>query len=202
MISGGDKARITEAIRDVEARSAGEVFCVIARYSSDYRLVPIVWSAFVALCVPAVLLVSVHWPARWIYLVQIGVFLVGSVILSHRALRFRLVPRRALADRVHAEAMRQFYAQGLDRTEGRTGVLIFASEGERHAEIVADIGIAAKVSPEVWDKAVDLLVSEIRAGRPGEGFVAAIEACGTVLAEHFPPGALKPDELPDKLVEI
>ena len=36
--------------------------------------------------------------------------------------------------------MRQFFAQGLDRTEQRTGVLIFASVAERYAEIVADAG--------------------------------------------------------------
>jgi uncharacterized membrane protein len=32
--------------------------------------------------------------------------------------------------------------------------------------------------------------------------VAAIEQCGAVLATHFPPGTLRPDELPDKLLEI
>ena len=32
--------------------------------------------------------------------------------------------------------------------------------------------------------------------------VRLIEACGAVLATHFPPGALDRNELPDKLVEI
>ena len=44
--------------------------------------------------------------------------------------------------------------------------------------------------------------SRLKEGRPGDGFVAAIWRCGAVLAEHFPPGALKRDELPDKLVEL
>jgi putative membrane protein len=47
-----------------------------------------------------------------------------------------------------------------------------------------------------------LRVSAIKSGRPGNGFVAAIEQCGAVLAAHLPPGALKRDELPDKLLEI
>jgi putative membrane protein len=42
----------------------------------------------------------------------------------------------------------------------------------------------------------------IKAGRPADGFVAAIEQCGAVLAAHFPPGALKRDELPNRLLEI
>ena len=89
-------------------------------------------------------------------------------------------------------------------THKRTGILIFASVAERYAEIVADSGINDKVMPEVWDKAMHALTSAIKAGRPGDGFVAAIEQCGAVLAEHFPlpPGTVDPDELPDKLVEI
>jgi putative membrane protein len=42
----------------------------------------------------------------------------------------------------------------------------------------------------------------MRQGRAGDGFVAAIGQCGAVLAEHFPPGVLNRDELPNKLVEI
>jgi hypothetical protein len=42
------------------------------------------------------------------------------------------------------------------------------------------------------------------AGSPGDGFAAAIEQCGALLAQHLPavPGAANPDELPDRLVEI
>ena len=80
--------------------------------------------------------------------------------------------------------------------------MIFASAAERYAEIIADAGINQKVTPDVWDDAVNALIAEIKAGRPAQGFIAAIEKCGAVLAQHFPPGALKRDELPDKLVEI
>ena len=90
----------------------------------------------------------------------------------------------------------------MEKTAQRTGVLIFAATAERYAEIVADAGINEKVSPKVWDDAIAALTSAIAEGRAGDGFVAAIEKCGAVLAEHFPPGALARDELPDKLVEI
>src|SRR6187399_1968319 len=49
----------------------------------------------------------------------------------------------------------------LQHTELRTGVLIFVSVAERYAEIVADAGIATKVSPSVWDEAVAGLTSKI-----------------------------------------
>jgi putative membrane protein len=202
MISQADKQRVADAIRAAEAKTSGEIFCVIAWRAGDYPLVPVAWAGAGALLVPAPLIYLTLWPVSVIYLVQLVVFIALAVALSQPAVRFRIVPRRAKHDRAHATAMRQFFAQGLHKTEQRTGVLIFASVAERYAEIVADAGINAKVTPEVWDNAIAALIAAIKDGRPGDGFVAAIEQCGTVLAEHFPPGALNRDELPDKLIEI
>lgn len=202
MIGEADKARVSAAIRKAEANTAGEIFCVIARHSSDYRLMPLAWAASIALAVPLPLIYLTNWSVAAVYLLQLAVFLVAALVLSHPKLRFHIVPRQARHDRAHAEAMRQFFAQGLDKTEHRTGVLIFASEGERYAEILADAAINEKVDTKVWDDAIDALVTAIKDGRPADGFVSAIGKCGAVLAEHFPPGALKRDELPDKLLEI
>lgn len=202
MITHSDKTRISDAIRNVESRTAGEIFCILARHSSDYRLVPVAWAAAIALFAPLPFVYLTSWSAATIYLGQLIAFVVAAIALSHPKLRFRIVPRRAKHDRAHAEAMRQFFAQGLDKTEHRTGVLIFASTAERYAEIVADAGINEKVASQVWDDAINALVTAVKAGRPADGFVAAIERCGAVLAAHFPPGALKRDELPDKLLEI
>jgi putative membrane protein len=202
MITQADKDRVAEAIRTAETKTSGEIFCVIAHQASDYRLVPLAWAALAALVVPAPLIYLTLWPASLIYLVQLVVFIVLAIVLAQPAIRFHVVPRRAKHERAHALAMRQFFAQGLDRTEKRTGVLIFASAAEHYAEIVADAGINAKVTPEVWRQAIDVLIAGIKDGRAGDGFVAAVEQCGAVLAAHFPPGALNRDELPNKLVEI
>jgi len=202
MIADSDKARISDAIQKAEAQTDGEIFCVIARRSSDYQLAPIAWAAAIALLAPLPMIYLTGWAAPAVYLAQLSTFLVAALALSHPALRFHIVPRRIQHDRAHTEAMRQFFAQGLDKTEHRTGVLIFASAGERYAEIVADAAIHEKVGPKTWDDAITVLVTAIKAGRPAEGFVTAIERCGAVLAAHFPPGALKRDELPDKLLEL
>jgi putative membrane protein len=202
MISQADKQRITEAIRAAETKTSGEIFCVIAQRASDYPLVPVAWAAAVALAVPAPLIYLTLWPASVIYLFQLIVFIALAVALSRPAVRFKLVPRRAKHDRAHRVAMRQFFAHGLQNTQNRTGVLIFASIAERYAEIVADAAINARVAPQVWDAAIAALIAGIKDGHPGDGLAVAIEQCGAVLAEHFPPGALNRDELPDKLVEI
>ena len=202
LISENDKKRISAIIAAVEHKTSGEIFCVIARQCGDYRTVPLVWAAALALLLPLPLILFTPLPASWIYIAQLALFAVAALILSIPAIRFHIVPRRRMQQQAHAEAVRQFLAQGLHKTENRTGVLIFASEAEHYAEVIADEGINAKVPQKVWDDAVSALISGIAERRAADGFVAAIERCGVVLAQHFPPGALNRNELPDKLIEI
>jgi putative membrane protein len=202
LVAQADRERIAAAIEAAERTTAGEIFCVLARHSSEYRLVPLAWAAGLALLVPAPLIYFTLWPAWTIYVAQLAVFVLAAIGLSWPPLRFHIVPRAAAHDRAHAEAMRQFFGRGLHLTEKRTGVLIFASAAERYAEVVADAGIAAKVTQDAWDGVVAVLVAELKAGRAADGFIAAVAHCGTILAEHFPPGALPRNELPNTLVEI
>jgi putative membrane protein len=112
-----------------------------------------------------------------------------------------LVPRAVRRARAHRAAVEQFFARGLTRTKDRTGVLIFVSLAERYARIVADEGIASKVKNAEWQAAVDALTAHFRDGRLVEGFVAAIERCGAVLAAHAPPHGAG-DELPDRIYVV
>lgn len=204
MIPVVEKTRVADAIRGVEAKTSGEIHCVIADRASDYRLVPIAWAAVLALFVPLPLIYLTSLSVEMIYLCQLAVFLVAAVALSHWRLRFHLVPQRAKHHRAHAAAMRQFWARGFHNNEDRTGVLIFVSTGERYAAVIADAGIYKKVTPEVWHDALAALIAGIKGDRSAEGFIAAIEKCGAALTQHFPvaDGAKKPHELPNRLVEI
>jgi putative membrane protein len=202
LVSDADKERISAAIRVAESKTSGEIFCVIAHRTSDYRLYPFTYAAGLSLLVPLPFILFSYWPSSAIYTAQLAVFILLNVVLRWPPIRFHIVPRRRKHERAHAEAMSQFFAHGLEKTEKRTGVLIFAAAAERYAEIIADAGINEKVPREVWDDAIAALTSAIADGQAGDGFIAAIEKCGAVLAQHFPPGALQRDELPDKLVEI
>jgi putative membrane protein len=79
-------------------------------------------------------------------------------------------------------------------------VLIFVSLGERYARVIADDGIAARIPEERWRAVLDLLLRNARRGRVADGFVAAIEECAILLAEHVPPGGR--EELPDRIYVI
>lgn len=199
-LAPADEKRIAEAIRAAEQKTSGEIFCVMAAASSNYRFVPIARAALVALAVPLPLFYFTPLWAEQIYFVQIATFIACAIVFSLPGLRFALVPRWIKRDRASVEAKRQFAAHGLHLTEQRTGVLIFASIAERYVEIIADSGINDKVSPEVWNQAVAAMIAKIKQGQAVEGFLEAIRICGEVLAKHFPPGAIDKNELPNKLV--
>jgi putative membrane protein len=202
MLTDADRARIIEAIRAAEIRTSGEIYCVIARACSSYRVFGLAYASCVALLIPLPLIHLTSWSAMVIYVIQLLGFLVVLYLVTREPLRYRLVPRSIRRARAHQEALRQFGAHGLQHTTARTGVLIFVSFAERYAEVIADAGIDQKVSSEVWRKCLKSLLADIAAGRPGDGFSKAIGDCADVLAVHCPPGNINRDELPNAIVEL
>jgi putative membrane protein len=49
---------------------------------------------------------------------------------------------------------------------------------------------------------VERFVAQLKAGRTAEGFIEAVDACGTYLAAHFPARPDDANELPNPLVEL
>lgn len=203
-----EHAEIAEAIRKSESGTSGEIYCVLAR-SSDSYFYP---SAFIL--VLTILLIgfglSILLEAWWIS-IRLPVFLYAQILSTACALlvlalfpaiRILLVPRRLRYRRSHNAAIKQFLARNVHITAERTGVLIFVSLAERYAEIVADSGINSRVEQAAWDNIIRELVEAARDDRLAAGFVAAIGAVGSLLAEHFPPRPGNPNELDDHLVEI
>lgn len=202
LFSEAEQDRIAEAITRAERSTSGEIVAVVAKDSGRYLYVPYLWAALVALLVPWPLVYFTWWPVQWIYLVQLGAFLLLLLMLMPSSVRLALVPQSVKRERAHRHAIDQFLAQGLHTTAGRTGVLIFVSAAERYAEVLADTGIDSKVPAGSWQEIVDTLTARIGEGRAADGFVEAILAAGEHLATHFPPGSADPNELPNKLIVL
>jgi putative membrane protein len=200
-ISEEDRAAIAAAIRAVEQKTSGQIVCVLMRSASEYFYVPVLWAALLGLLSPWALIVLTDWSVQLIFLVQIVVFAFAFLVLSWPPLRISLVPRAVRRARAHRAAVEQFFARGLTRTRDRTGLLIFVSFAERYARIIADEGISSKVSNRDWQLAINTLTAHLRDGRIAQGFVAAIEQCGAVLAAHTPPTGAH-NELPDRIYVI
>jgi len=200
MISAREQARLTSVIGDVEEETSGEIVLVIAAQAGHYRAVPLLWSLLAALVTP--------WPLIWltdistsrIFLIQLAVALASSLALSWPRLRFALVPRSIKHAQAHEAASREFLRRGMTRTREKTGVLIYLALAERHAEILADAGVADRVDPGIWAGIVADMTVAIREGRMIEGVEEAIRRTGAVLAEHVPPRFDDVDELPNKVI--
>ena len=203
-----EHARIAEAIRKAETRTAGEIYCVVARASDSYFFsAALIVTASIMIVSLAVAFALEYW---W-FGIRLPVFVAAQLLALAAALallyafpflRMRLAPRRWQYLRAHDNALKQFLARNVHLTAERTGVLVFVSIAERYAEIVADAGINAKVPQETWDGVVAELIEHARKDRLADGFVSAVETIGKLLATHFPvkPGDI--NELDDHLVEI
>ena len=87
-------------------------------------------------------------------------------------------------------------------TEHNNGVLIYLLLADRDVEIVADRGINAKVGTAGWEKICTDMEKEFRAGLFEHGVIKGIGEVSRLLAQHFPPGPGKRNELPDAPVML
>jgi putative membrane protein len=201
-ISPQDRARISDAIRAAEAKTSGEIVCVLAQSSSHPGALPILLAAAAALALPWGLVLFTTMTVQRMLSLQVIAFLLLLALLCLPRIRAALIPRRARRAAAHRVAMEQFMLRGIAHKQDRSGVLIFVSLAERYARIIADDGIAARVPRPRWQAAVDALTAHMRDGRIAEGFVAAVELCGSELAAHFPRAEGSRDELPDRIYLI
>ncbi len=221
LFTDSDRARIADAIATAEARTAGEIVVIVASERQRYPTTALSVAALLALAVPIVVLLSGWTPtsplADWdeastatairhaleaVVLLQALVFVASLAAIYFTGLGRLLTPGGLRRDRVHRAALTQFKARGLERTSGRTGVLIYIDEPEHLAEVIADTAIYANVTPDHWGATITALINGIKAGRPADGVVAAIALAGGVLATHFPYLTDDVNELPDHLIEL
>jgi len=203
LVNRKDRKRIQQAVARAESRTRGEFVAVIAKSADDYFFIPVLWAALLALLLPApFVLLEIALAPLSLYLAQLFVFICTAGLLLLPSLRHRLVPGFLKRQRARRLAREQFVAQGVHVTRERAGVLLFVAEAERYVEILADAGINAKVAPDAWQHIVDDFLAAVRDGRTADGLIGAIDACGALLAAHFPADAQDQNELPDRLVEI
>jgi putative membrane protein len=221
-LSEADHDKVSAAIAAAEAKSNGEIVAVATPISDPYHDVALHWALiplFAVLAWAAWRPTALIWwydfllggwdpePTQSQLLTLLMVFAalkftVALLILKYMPLRLALTPGATKHRRVRRRAVTVFRAAAERRTEGRTGILIYLSMAERRAEIVADEAILKVTDEHTWGEAMAALLVEVRAGRPGDGIVAAIERVGTVLAEHFPRSTGDTNEIPDKLIEL
>ena len=216
-----DHRRVSNAVAKAEAGTDAEIVTVVAPRSDNYGDAALQWAILAA--VSALVAASVWpslalWPAErlaggWsvidhgtVILLTLGLwlatFLLALALLRWRPLRLALTPRSTQRRRVRARALAAFRIGAERRTVGRTGVLLYLSDAERMAELIADEAIHSRTDPDGWAHAMAALVDHARGGRVADGMVAAIEAIGPLLSAASPKTPGNPNEISDRLIEL
>lgn len=200
MLTPADRTRLEAAIRDAERSTAGEIVVVLAAQASRYRALPFLYALLAALVAPWPVVAWTDLSVARVLIVQLAASLAVVAACSWPPLRLALVPRSVLRARAREAAQHEFRSRGMAETRGRTGVLLFVAEAERHAEVIGDVAIAGKVAESAWRSVIETLVDAFRRGETADGLVRAVGAVGAILAEHVPPEAGDTDELPNRVV--
>lgn len=193
--SDAAKKQVTEAVVDVESHTAAEVVVVVRRTSASWREVDLGVGAAAGFVV-LLLVLFLPQPVPVVAMpvdVALG-FAAGAVLSANLSLLKRtLLPRRRVRAQVLAMARAAFVEQGVSRTTGRTGILVYVSTFERLVEVVADIGVdASAVQAELH-----ALRASLSGGADLDRFLAALRALGPPLGRALPRSADDVNELPD-----
>jgi putative membrane protein len=229
MLSEADHRKIETAVKAAEARTSGEIVCILSHEVSNYREVPLAWGAAAAQLLPPQALLAGWRPGALLgavagndwtagqfgaldtliahslesyAIVQVILFAITAAIVAIPPVRRMVTPTTLKRHRVHRAAMQQFLATGLHAAADRTGVVIFASQADRRVELLADDAIHTAVGDVAWNAAVKAVQDGMRRRDPASGFISAIQICGDALAEHFPSTGPHANALSDRLLEL
>lgn len=179
--------RIRRAVEAARAATGARFELVVVPASGRYAVIPVLYGAVGALVLTgAAALLCPGWSIGTGVALQAALLGGLTLLCDWWPVRIRLAPRamrRAAASRL---AHREFAVRLVAATPARNGVLLFVSLAERQAEILADREIHGRVPEGTWERIVADLAAGMRIGEPADAFVAAIEACGAVLAAAVP----------------
>ena len=190
-LSEADNQKISQAVKDAEAKTSAEIITMLVRRSSGSHMVPftvtLLWTILLLLFAINRRELLVHDHYWWV----LPLLIVLGALLAFVVARLSLIQKLFTHPRdrhmqVWTRAELEFHRQQFDRTPEHKAVLIFASLFERDVVVLADSKIAEKLPPETWKGIVHTLVSGFREKGHGHGWVQAIEKCGAILAEKFP----------------
>jgi putative membrane protein len=201
MRAQADQEKIVAAVQRAEARTSGQIVCVLARRSCDSGGPAALCAGVLACLVPPLLLSATAWSGQLIFAIQLAVFVATLLVLRFTPLGVALVPRAERRRQAFRLAAEQFFTRGVGRAESRAGVLIFVSLAERYARILPAETLTGKISENEWREAIALLTERLREKQVTEGFVATIDRCGALLERAAPPNG-GGNELPDGLVRL
>jgi putative membrane protein len=198
-----EQQRIIEAVRAAEGRTSGEIVPMVVSAASDYSRAEIVGGGLFALAIGVLISWYFGHSSVWIFLVAfLLLYFPCKLLVRHwPALKLKLLHPAEIDVAVEEKCMVAFLERGLHYTQDETGILILISLLEHRVHVLADRGINRLVPRSAWEEIVTLVTEGIRGGQACSALCEAIESCGDLLAESFPPRDADRDELPNLILD-
>ena len=207
-LTEAERQRISEATRQAESLTSGEIVPMVVSASHDYPLAAIVGATVVALPPALILTPFIAGPLwlghheMWIFLALFCLLALPAQALIKRtpALKRWFLSADQVAEEVREAAVTAFFDEKLYRTRQENGILIFISVLEHRVWVLADSGINSRIGQDQWQEIVDHITAGIKQNRQGEAIGEAIGRVGAILQEHFPITTDDPNELHDLII--
>jgi len=96
-------------------------------------------------------------------------------------------------------AKARFVALGMEQTRNRNAVLIYFAPRSHKFAVVGDTAVHERCGEDFWRQLIGVMQESLKNRQFTEAVVLAVEKCGALLAQHFPPDADGTNELPDQI---
>jgi len=192
------KSRTAEIIRAVEAQTAVEVVVAVRRASGRYVATSALFGAACGVVAFAVMWLSpVTYDVRTMPLDALLAALLGAgFVASVGGPRRALTPSAVRTRTVERAARAAFAALGIQKTRGRTGLLVYVSLLERAVVLLPDSGIPATCVQGALADVGTALTLAVRRG-DFEAFLSELQRLGPACGEALPRQADDENELCD-----
>jgi putative membrane protein len=209
ILTEADREKLRDAVRDAEARTAGEIVVMVIPESDPYPLAGVIGAALASLPAAAALTPlagGFFWMGEqnmWVFLTLFIGFFAGlhPLFMAAPVLKRLCISNREMAESIEKAAMTRFYRENLHATREATGVLVLVSVFERRVQILADRGINDRVPPDTWNRLVADIVSGIKSGEAAAALCRAVDGIADILERHFPCPPDDRDELENLIIE-
>ncbi|WP_434384583.1 hypothetical protein [Melittangium boletus] len=198
------RAQAATTVQAIESRTAAEVVIAVNARSGHYRHTDYLVGFGVSL---AALVAMLYLPQEFpLETFPVGValaFVAGVLVLQLLpGVRRRLTASALLDEAVRTTARAAFVDQGITRTTGRTGILVFVSLYERRVEVVTDLGVDPAALGEEWKRALAGVASAVAGSRDPAPFFQALLALTPPLERVLPRSPDDVNELPDAPLHV
>ncbi|HNS98607.1 MAG TPA: hypothetical protein PKL73_16760 [Polyangiaceae bacterium] len=193
------RTKVRDAIVAIEAQTSAEVVVAVRRQSCPYRHIDVGLGSLASF-ISLLLLLFLPWDfaVSWMPVEVLIAFGVGFALSTvYWAPKRWLVGSSKLHETSWRAACTAFHENGISRTSGRNGLLVFVSMLERRVHVVTDIGIDPDGLGAAWQESLAAMQQAVDR-TDFESFLQALLSIGPVLGAAMPHAEDDVNELPDE----